>query len=82
MDRGMTDLGMNARAAELADAMVEESALLRVRATTLGNGARVIDAGIEAEGGYGAGAALAEICMGGLGDVAFSTARIAHTRAR
>ena len=76
MDRGMTDLGMNARAAELADAMVEESALLRVRATTLGNGARVIDAGIEAEGGYGAGAALAEICMGGLGDVAFSTARI------
>ena len=76
MDSRMTDLGMNARAREMAEAMVEESASLRVRAKTLGNGARVIDAGIEVEGGYGAGLALAEICMGGLSDVAFSTARI------
>ena len=76
MDSGMTDLGMNRRATELADAMVEEAALLRVRASTLGNGARVIDAGIEAEGGYGAGLALAEICMGGLGDVGVTSARI------
>ena len=76
MDSGMTDLGMNPRARELADAMVEESASLRVRTKTLDNGARVIDAGIEVEGGYGAGLALAEICMGGLGDVAFTTARI------
>ncbi len=76
MDSGMTGLGMNHRAQELADAMVEEAAQLRVRTSTLGNGARVIDAGIEIEGGYGAGLALSEICMGGLGDVAYSTARI------
>ena len=76
MDSGMTDLGMNQRAAELADAMVEEAALLRVSVRTLGNGARVIDAGIETEGGYGAGLALSEICMGGLGDIAATTVRI------
>lgn len=76
MDSGMTDLGLNRRAAELADAMVEEAALLRVRATTLASGARVIDAGIEVAGGYAAGLALAEICMGGLGDVGYTTARI------
>jgi methenyltetrahydromethanopterin cyclohydrolase len=76
MDSGMTDLRLNARSLELADAMVEESALLRVRARTLANGARIIDAGIEAEGGYAAGLALSEICMGGLSDVAFTTARI------
>ena len=51
MDSGMTDLRMNERAAELADAMVEEAALLRVRSHTLANGARVIDAGVECAGG-------------------------------
>ena len=76
MDSGMTDLGMNHRAAELADALVEESALLRVRSHTLSNGARVVDAGIEVEGGYAAGLALAEICMGGLGDVSVAAVRI------
>ena len=76
MDSGVTDLGMNGRATELADAMVEEAGLLRVRSSQLRNGARVIDAGIEVEGGYGAGLALSEICMGGLGDVSYSTARI------
>jgi methenyltetrahydromethanopterin cyclohydrolase len=76
MDSGMTDMGMNRRARELADAMVEEAALLRVREKTLANGARVIDAGIETEGGYGAGLAIAEICMGGLGDVSYTTAPI------
>jgi methenyltetrahydromethanopterin cyclohydrolase len=76
MDSRMTDLGMNARGRELVETMVEESASLRVRATTLGNGARVIDAGIEVEGGYGAGLTLARICMGGLSDIAFTTARV------
>src|SRR5207247_3623036 len=31
-----------------------------------------LDAGIDAPGGYGAGLALAEICMGGVGDVAYA----------
>ena len=76
MDSGMSDLGMNQRALELADALVEVAGLLRVRSRALGNGARVIDAGIEADGGYGAGLALSEICMGGLGDIAYTTLRI------
>jgi methenyltetrahydromethanopterin cyclohydrolase len=78
MDGGMTDLAMNRRALELADAMVEEGDLLRVRVKTLGNEARVIDAGIEVEGGYGAGLALAEICMGGLGTIGLITASIGN----
>jgi methenyltetrahydromethanopterin cyclohydrolase len=76
MDSGMTGLRMNERAMELVDAMVEEAGLLRVRSHTLDNGARVIDAGVEAGGGYGAGLALAEICMGGLGDIAYTMVQI------
>jgi methenyltetrahydromethanopterin cyclohydrolase len=56
--------------------MVEQAALLRVREKTLANGARVIDAGIEVEGGYAAGLAIARICMGGLGGVSYTTAPI------
>jgi methenyltetrahydromethanopterin cyclohydrolase len=76
MDSGMTGLRMNERATELVDAMVEEVELLRVRSHTLDNGARVIDAGVETDGGHGAGVALAEICMGGLGDLAYATVQV------
>jgi methenyltetrahydromethanopterin cyclohydrolase len=76
MDSGMTALRMNERAMELVDAMVEEAGLLRVRSHTLENGARIIDAGVETDGGYGAGLALSEICMGGLGDIAYTTVQI------
>jgi methenyltetrahydromethanopterin cyclohydrolase len=71
MDSEMT-LGLNEQAAEIADSMAEHAATLRVRVLTLGGGARVIDAGVEAEGGYDAGLALSEICMGGLGHVAYT----------
>jgi methenyltetrahydromethanopterin cyclohydrolase len=69
-------LGMNELATEIADALAESGALLRVRVHTLPSGARVIDAGVEVEGGYDAGLALAEICMGGLGNVAYSPLQI------
>ena len=65
-------LEMNARALDIADAMEEHAAALRVATRTLDNGARVIDAGIAVPGGYDAGLALAEICMGGLGTVALT----------
>jgi len=71
MDTGLTPPNLNAAAAEMADAMEEQAGLLRVRARRLDNGARVIDAGIEVEGGLRAGLALAEICMGGLGTVSY-----------
>jgi methenyltetrahydromethanopterin cyclohydrolase len=69
MDTGLTPPNLNAAAAEIADGMEEHASQLRVRVRRLDNGARVIDAGIEVDGGLEAGLALAEICMGGLGTV-------------
>ncbi|MBA3554426.1 MAG: methenyltetrahydromethanopterin cyclohydrolase, partial [Gemmatimonadales bacterium] len=75
----MTSLAMNEQAEEIADSMVEHAALLRVRSQTLPGGARVIDAGVEVDGGYDAGLALAEVCMGGLGNVAYTPLQVGGT---
>jgi methenyltetrahydromethanopterin cyclohydrolase len=73
MGGGVTGpLDLNERAWQIADRMAAEAAMLRVRAGTLPGGARVLDAGIETPGGYGAGLALAELCMGGLGHVDYA----------
>ncbi len=76
MDSGLTDLRLNARAARLADSMLEDAARLRVAGRTLGNGARIVDAGVEVDGGYAAGLLLSEICMGGLGTVRYASVTI------
>jgi methenyltetrahydromethanopterin cyclohydrolase len=68
----MIDLGMNERAWVLADRSVEHALELRVAAHTLAGGARVVDAGVNVPGGFAAGRALAELCMGGLGHVEFA----------
>jgi methenyltetrahydromethanopterin cyclohydrolase len=72
----MIDLGMNLRASALADECVARANELRVAVQMLPNGARVIDAGTNVPGGYGAGLALAEMCMGGLGRVSFAPVTI------
>ena len=72
MGRRMTDLGMNERAWALADRVVERAADLRIAVHTLANGARVVDAGADVPGGFAAGLALAQLCMGGLGHVEFA----------
>jgi methenyltetrahydromethanopterin cyclohydrolase len=69
----MTTLQMNERARDLADVMIEEADGLRIAAHTLPGGARVIDAGVQVDGGFNAGLLLAEICMGGLGDAEYTT---------
>jgi methenyltetrahydromethanopterin cyclohydrolase len=70
MGGGVTgDLGLNERAWQIADRMAADATALRVSVGTLAGGARVLDAGIETPGGYGAGLALAELCMGGLGHI-------------
>ncbi|HEY7683860.1 MAG TPA: methenyltetrahydromethanopterin cyclohydrolase [Gemmatimonadales bacterium] len=69
----MTSFRMNERARDIAETMVEESAGLRVLATTLPGSARVIDAGVKAEGGLNAGLLLGRICMGGLGEVDYTS---------
>jgi methenyltetrahydromethanopterin cyclohydrolase len=76
MDSAMTGLRMNERATELANAMVEESALLRVQSLILRSGARVIDAGVATPGGYRAGIAMSEICMGGLSHISCTTVQV------
>jgi len=68
----MTNLGMNERAWKVADHCATHADELRVAVHTLASGARVIDAGIEAPGGLGAGRVLAELCMGGLGHIEFA----------
>jgi len=69
-------LHLNDRAWEIADRMAAHADALRVAVRTLPSGARVIDAGIDVPGGYGAGLALAEICMGGMGDVNYTPVQI------
>ena len=65
----MTNLGMNERAWRVADDCAARADELRVAVHRLSSGARVIDAGIDAPGGLGAGRVLAELCMGGLGHI-------------
>lgn len=61
---------VNQLAAPLVEDLVEHAADLRLAVSHLGNGVRIIDAGIQARGGIEAGRRIAEICLGGLGSVA------------
>jgi len=76
VDSGTATLRMNELAKAIADDLEERAALFRVRVHRLPSGARVIDAGVEVEGGYNAGLALAQICMGGLGNLAYTPVQI------
>ncbi len=76
MDSQMTALGMNAASVEIADSMADQPELLRVKSYRLESGARIIDAGVEVDGGIEAGLAVAEICMGGLGNVSCTPLQI------
>ncbi len=68
----MSALSMNERAWALADWCVGRAAELRIAVRTLAGGTRVLDAGIDVPGGFAAGRALAEMCMGGLGHVDYA----------
>ena len=65
-------LSMNERAWQLADTLAARVDELQIAVHTIGGGARVLDAGVNVRGGLEAGRALAELCMGGLGHVAFA----------
>ncbi|HXT48937.1 MAG TPA: methenyltetrahydromethanopterin cyclohydrolase, partial [Gemmatimonadaceae bacterium] len=75
----MSAMGLNERAWAIADNLAARAAELRIAVSTLPSGARVLDAGIEVRGGYGAGVGLAELCMGGLGYVSFNELEIGGT---
>jgi methenyltetrahydromethanopterin cyclohydrolase len=74
----MTSLRMNEAASEIADTMADQADILRVNSFRLPSGARVIDAGVNSPGGIEAGIALAEICMGGLGNVSCTPVQIGN----
>lgn len=78
----MTAAGATAQAAgysvnragtALVAALRADAARLRLGVERLGNGCELIDAGIVARGGIVAGLRIAELCMGGLGDVGLGT---------
>jgi methenyltetrahydromethanopterin cyclohydrolase len=56
----------------LVEALVSDAARLRLAVSRGPLGARIVDAGIAAQGGIEAGRRIAEICMGGLGRVALA----------
>jgi methenyltetrahydromethanopterin cyclohydrolase len=66
------DLALNRRASAIADAMAGDATVLGLGVTRLPNGARVIDCGVDARGGFEAGRRLAEACLGGMAAVSFS----------
>lgn len=69
LDRG--GLRMNERSWEIGRRMILDAGALRISARAPQGESTVIDAGAAAEGGLEAGRMLAEMCMGGLGHVAF-----------
>lgn len=64
-------IGLNAHALALCERLLGDADILRVAARRLERGARIVDCGVQAVGGLEAGRRLAEICLAGLGQVAF-----------
>ncbi len=80
MERQVMPLRMNEAASEIADAMTDQVDHLRIQTHRLNGGARIIDAGVQVDGGLEAGLALSEICMGGLGNISITPLQIAGTQ--
>ena len=64
---------VNAKAAPLVKALIDDANALRVDVTRGSLGECRIDCGVRALGGLEAGRRIAEICLGGLGKVALET---------
>jgi methenyltetrahydromethanopterin cyclohydrolase len=67
MFMAQSEISVNRGAMRLVEEMIEIPNSLGIKVTQTGNGATVIDAGIEATGSYGAGKYVTEVCLGGLG---------------
>jgi methenyltetrahydromethanopterin cyclohydrolase len=60
---------LNDRALRLTDRLVADAETLRITVSQTPEGARILDCGIQAEGGLAAGLALARACLADLADV-------------
>lgn len=65
-------VSINQLSQPLVEALINDAAMLNLSIIQHACGATIIDAGIEATGGLEAGRRIAEICMGGLGQVTFT----------
>jgi methenyltetrahydromethanopterin cyclohydrolase len=63
-------------AVRLADEMEARAAEIGVEVVRLPNGARLVDAGVDAPGSYEAGRLVSEACLGGLGRVTIGPRRL------
>lgn len=67
---------LNERAARLADHMASSASALRIAVRQIA-GARVLDCGIQTEGGLQAGLGLARVCLAGQAEVTLTPGRVA-----
>lgn len=72
---------LNTRAHELAQGLVQAAETLRITILELPTGGRIVDCGVEAEGGLGAGLALAQVCTSGLAEISLVPGEIKHSAA-
>ena len=65
-------ISINQLSQPLVEALIKDAAALNLGIIQHASGAIIVDAGIEATAGLEAGRRIAEICMGGLGQVTFT----------
>ncbi len=75
---GYLVISINELAIETFENLVDFSEDFNVAYHELDNGARIVDCGISVTGGYAAGRAFTDICMGGLGEINFRMGQILH----
>ncbi|HPY59431.1 MAG TPA: methenyltetrahydromethanopterin cyclohydrolase, partial [Methanospirillum sp.] len=71
-------ISVNELALEIFDNLANYSEDFNVAYHELDNGAKIVDCGVSVTGGYAAGRAFTEICMGGLGEVNFRMGQVKH----
>jgi len=69
----MSLLLLNERSLRLAEQMMDDAATQRIAVHRSSAGARILDCGVDAEGGIQAGVALARVCLSDLGEVSIVT---------
>jgi methenyltetrahydromethanopterin cyclohydrolase len=69
-------LSVNEKGMEIAEEMMDWSEELKVKTIELKNGSKVIDCGVNVDGGYEAGLMFTDICMGGFGTSSISVHKV------
>jgi methenyltetrahydromethanopterin cyclohydrolase len=67
-----SSISVNRGAVRVVERMIQDKEKLGVDVFELPNGAKVVDAGVNASGGLMAGKYFSEACLGGLGEVSFT----------